>query len=137
MPGKVYQASLFQWGSTALAEDKGYLPKDLYPDIQAKVIKNLSKDIGLLPVVNTPEITVSENGADFLFHRYGSCLENLEAYSVANILKHYHIPLTAFLGVTNKVGELSHKQYLENREFAWETLGDTILNILLQHDNEI
>ncbi|MDY6863437.1 MAG: hypothetical protein SV062_10700 [Thermodesulfobacteriota bacterium] len=136
IPGKIYQASSFKLGSVTLAEGKGYIPQGVYPDIKAKVIQHLPEDIETLPVINTPEITLSEEGAGFLIKRYGICLENLESYSIANLFKRNNINLSAFFAVTNKVGILSHKQYLENREFAWKTLGDTISKILLSHWNE-
>ncbi len=132
VPGKIYQASVFRWGSVGIALGVGYLPQSLYPDLPARVVKDVPQDIEEIPVITTPEITSSEKGASALKKQYGPGLENLEAYGIARLFKSYNLSLSAFFSVTNQVGQESHQQYLNYRELAWKNLAKAVDNIIKQ-----
>jgi hypothetical protein len=133
-PGKIYQASVFRWGCVGMALSKGYLPESLYPDLPARVVKDIPQGIEEIPVITTPEITSSEEGASALKKQYGPGLENLEAYGIARLFKSYNLSISAFFSVTNRVGQESHQQYLKYRELAWENLAKTVYNIIKQKE---
>ena len=130
VPGELYQASVFRWGSVGLALGQGYLPKSLYSDIPAWVIRGFSHCPEEIPVITTPEITSDEKGAYALEKRYGICLENLEAYGIASLFKSYNLSISAFFSVTNRVGGESHQQYLKYRQLAWANLAKAVRSIL-------
>ncbi|MCD6352905.1 MAG: hypothetical protein J7M06_01670 [Proteobacteria bacterium] len=126
VPGDVCQASVFRWASVGLALNQGYLPESLYPAIPARVLKaspNKSKGIS---VITTPEITSGEEGARALQNQHAPCLENLEAYGIAFLLKKHNIPLSGFFSVTNRVGPESHNEYMEYRKLAWSNLAKVV-----------
>ena len=93
VPGEVYQASCLRWTSIGLALQKGFLPQKLYPDIEARGFPDGPPK---MLVVSTPEITADDDIALRLGQQHGACLENLEAYGVAAVLKSFGLSVSVF-----------------------------------------
>ncbi|MBN2467461.1 MAG: hypothetical protein JXD19_04860 [Deltaproteobacteria bacterium] len=131
-PGKVYQASVFRWASVGMALCQGYLPEFFYPDIPARIPGRPHPDLETLPVITTPEITSGAEGARALHNSFSPALENLEAYGIARFLWERNLGLSAFLGVTNRVGEESHREYMRYRQVAWHSLATMICRVVCE-----
>lgn len=99
------------WSDGDLAEARSYLPDAGNGSLKLSCEPSLFSEVGLV-AVSSPGITTHEGLADSLSH-FGQ-LENLELFGVAQAARLAAVRWGAVLGVSNRVGTHSHKEWREN-----------------------
>lgn len=122
-PGDVVIGSQFLFGEAGLAGGTSYVPE--IQIMKSEPVTLCLESIFPFKVKNgkiltVPSITKSEKSAIELRDHFGADAEHLEVFSVWRACSLFHIPFSAVLGISNRVGSDSHEEWKQWQDVAMQ-----------------